>query len=73
MLFRVSFPAPGDVYKRQVRSSLSYPVISSHAHVPDAARRAMGITPGMLRISVGIEKAEDLIADIEQALSVFDE
>ena len=33
----------------------------------------MGITPGMLRISVGIEKAEDLIADIEQALSVFDE
>ena len=56
-----------------VRSSLSYPVISSHAHVPYAARRAMGITPGMLRISVGIEKAEDLIADIEQALSVFDE
>ncbi len=56
-----------------IRSSLSYPVISSHAHVPDDLRRKMGITPGMLRISVGIEKAEDLIDDIEQALSVFDE
>ena len=41
--------------------------------VPDDIRRKMGITPGMIRISVGIEDADDLIKDFEQALTVFDE
>lgn len=54
------------------RSSLSHPVTSSHNHVPDDVRRAMGITPGLFRLSVGIEEAEDLIADFRQALQVFD-
>lgn len=54
------------------RSSLSHPVTSSHNHVPDDVRRAMGITPGLFRLSVGIEEAEDLIADFRQALTVFD-
>ena len=54
------------------RSSLSHPVTSSHNHVPDDVRRAMGITPGLFRLSVGIEKAKDLIADFRQALTVFD-
>lgn len=54
------------------RSSLSHPVTSSHNHVPDDVRRAMGITPGMFRLSVGIEEAEDLIADFQQALKAFD-
>ncbi|MDD5921809.1 MAG: aminotransferase class I/II-fold pyridoxal phosphate-dependent enzyme [Eubacteriales bacterium] len=55
-----------------VRTSLQHPCTSSHSHMPDAERRAVGITPGMIRISVGIEKAEDLIADFTEALKVFD-
>jgi cystathionine beta-lyase/cystathionine gamma-synthase len=34
-------------------------------------REAMGITEGMIRLSVGIEDKEDLIADLEQALAAF--
>ena len=54
-----------------IRTSLSHPVTSSHPNVPDNIRRAMGITPGMLRISVGTENPEDLIRDFEQAMEVF--
>ena len=39
---------------------------------PDAERRKIGITPGMIRISVGIEDPEDLIADFTEALKAFD-
>lgn len=55
-----------------IRTTMSHPVTSSHPNVPDPVRRKMGITPGMIRISTGIEKAEDLIKDFEDALSVFD-
>ncbi len=55
-----------------LRTSYQHPVTSSHSHMPDKDRRKMGITPGMLRISVGIEDVEDLMQDFEQALSVFD-
>lgn len=54
------------------RTSLSHPVTSSHNHVPDDIRRSMGITPGLMRVSVGIEDADDLIADFKQALKAFD-
>jgi len=54
-----------------IRTSMSHPVTSSHPNVPDDIRRAMGITPGLLRISVGTENADDLIRDFEQALEVF--
>lgn len=56
-----------------IRTTMSHPVTSSHMTVPDDIRRKMGITPGMIRISVGIEDADDLIKDFEQALTVFDE
>ena len=39
--------------------------------MPDAERRAIGITPGMIRVSVGIEDADDLMRDFEQALEVL--
>jgi len=55
-----------------IRTTLSHPVTSSHPNVPDDIRRAMGITPGLLRISVGTENADDLAADFEQAMRVFD-
>lgn len=54
-----------------LRSTLNHPVTSSHSHMPDEDRRKMGVTPGMFRLSVGIEDAEDLIADFTQALEVF--
>lgn len=54
-----------------LRTTLSHPVTSSHPNIPDEVRREMGITPGMLRISVGTENADDLIWDFTQALSIF--
>ncbi len=52
-----------------VESILSYPAKMSHAAVPEEERLAQGITPGLLRFSAGLEDAEDLIADLKQALS----
>jgi cystathionine gamma-synthase len=45
------------------------PRFSSHAHMTPAARAALGIPDGFLRVSVGIEDVRDLIADFAQALS----
>ncbi len=53
------------------RTTLSHPVSSSHGGVPEAERLKLGITDGLMRVSVGIENAEDLIADFTQALEVF--
>jgi cystathionine beta-lyase/cystathionine gamma-synthase len=44
------------------------PRYSSHAHMTSEARAAIGIPDGFLRLSIGIEDADDIIADIEQAL-----
>jgi cystathionine beta-lyase/cystathionine gamma-synthase len=51
-----------------VESLVSIPVLTSHAMVPAAERAKMGVTEQMIRLSVGIENAEDLIADLEHAL-----
>lgn len=51
-----------------VDTLISEPRYSSHAHLSSEERTAIGIPDGFLRISVGIENAEDLIADLEQAL-----
>ncbi len=53
----------GDVY-----TLISYPAISSHRDVPAEVRHRQGIGDGVLRLSVGIEDAGDIIADLEQAL-----
>ena len=52
-----------------VESILSYPVTMSHACVPKEEREKQGVTDGLLRLSVGIEDTEDLIADLLQALA----
>lgn len=49
-------------------SLAEHPATMTHSDIPPDAQRAMGITPGMIRISVGIEHPEDVIADLEQAL-----
>jgi cystathionine beta-lyase/cystathionine gamma-synthase len=51
-----------------VESLVSIPVLTSHAMIPAEARARMGVTEQMIRLSVGIENADDLIADLEQAL-----
>ena len=52
-----------------VESLASQSATSTHASLSDAEREAIGITPGLVRLSVGIEDKEDLIADLEQALA----
>ncbi len=51
-----------------VESLVAYPVTMSHAAMSEEARRAAGIGPGLLRVSVGIEDCEDLKADFVAAL-----
>lgn len=51
-----------------VESLCCYPATMTHAAIPQAEREANGITDGLLRLSVGIEDVDDLIADLEQAL-----
>jgi len=52
-----------------IESLISQPGNTSHHSVPPEKRLAMGITPGLVRISVGIEDTADLIADLDQALA----
>jgi len=51
-----------------VESTITQPATTSHAHLSEQERKNMGITDGLLRLSVGIEDANDLIADLGQAL-----
>lgn len=51
-----------------VETLVSIPVYSSHVFMSDEELKKHGVTPGMIRISVGVESVEDLIADFEQAL-----
>jgi len=51
-----------------VESLASLPVHTSHHGLPEEALREAGVDPGMVRLSMGVEDASDLIADVEQAL-----
>jgi len=51
-----------------VDTLVSHPASMSHAGIPREIRLKTGITDGLIRISVGLESIEDLIADLEQAL-----
>jgi len=52
-----------------VESLCNHPAIMTHASIPREIREARGVTDGLLRLSVGIEDIEDLIADVDQALA----
>ncbi|HEX8693213.1 MAG TPA: cystathionine gamma-synthase [Longimicrobium sp.] len=52
-----------------VESLIGHPVMMTHASVPVDRRQAMGLSDGIVRLSCGIEDADDLIADLEQALA----
>ncbi len=53
------------------RTTLSHPMHSSHHHVPPEELEKMGISYGLMRVSVGIEEGDDLVNDFIEAMSVF--
>jgi cystathionine gamma-lyase len=53
-----------------VESLVNHPAIMTHASVPKEVREAGGVTDSLIRLSCGVEDVEDLIADLDQALSV---
>jgi len=52
-----------------VETTISYPEITSHRGLSPAERAELGVGPGTIRVSVGIESADDIVADFALALS----
>jgi O-succinylhomoserine sulfhydrylase len=50
------------------RSIATHPATTTHQRLSEEARARAGITPGLLRLSVGLEDPEDLLADLRQAI-----
>ncbi len=51
-----------------VESLITYPAVQTHAAIPEEIRNRLGVTDTLLRLSVGIEAAEDLIRDLDRAM-----
>ena len=51
-----------------VETLISLPALMTHASMPQEVRERIGITEGLVRLSVGIEDVEDIITDLDQAL-----
>ena len=51
------------------KSIITHPATTTHQRLPEDQKDLLGITPGLVRLSVGIEDTDDLIADVEQALA----
>jgi cystathionine gamma-lyase len=54
-----------------VESLINHPATMTHASIPKEEREKAGVTDSLLRLSVGVEDVEDLLADIEQALTLI--
>jgi cystathionine beta-lyase/cystathionine gamma-synthase len=52
-----------------VETLISHPALMTHASMPPEKQKEVGITQGLIRLSVGIEDVEDLVADLDQALA----
>ena len=48
-----------------VRSLVIHPASTTHSQLSEADQRAAGVTPGLVRLSVGIEHIDDILADLE--------
>jgi cystathionine beta-lyase/cystathionine gamma-synthase len=68
MLSRVKLCALGESLGG-VETLISHPATMTHASIPEEERLRLGVTPGLVRISVGIEDIEDIAADLDQALA----
>lgn len=51
------------------RSLVAHPATTTHRTLPETARKALGITPGTVRLSIGLEDEADLLADLDRALA----
>ena len=60
---------PRRQYRRCARSLAIHPASTTHSQLSEAEQRATGVTPGYVRLSVGIEHVDDIIADLDQALA----
>lgn len=60
-----------EVHVAESSSCVLHPASTTHRQLTDEQLAAAGITPGLVRISIGLESADDIIADIEQALSAI--
>jgi cystathionine beta-lyase/cystathionine gamma-synthase len=52
-----------------VETLISHPATMTHASLPREERERLGITDGLIRLSVGCEDVEDIIADLDRALA----
>ena len=50
---------------------ICHPASMTHASVPEAERARLGITDGLVRVSVGIEDTDDVVEDLERALGLL--
>ena len=55
-----------------VESFITYPATQTHADIPEEERLRRGVCDRLLRFSVGVEEAEDLIADLKQVFSTLE-
>ncbi|MPN40778.1 Cystathionine beta-lyase [bioreactor metagenome] len=55
-----------------LRTTLAHPANTSHLHMSEAKREKLGLYYGSIRLSVGLEEPEDIIADFKNALKVYD-
>ena len=51
------------------RTTVTHPASTTHSALTDGERRAVGITPGLIRVSVGLEHIDDIVGDIDQAIT----
>ena len=63
--------ASNEVHVADIRTCVLHPASSTHRQLTDEQLAAAGITPGLIRFSVGLENVEDIIEDIEQALATL--
>jgi O-acetylhomoserine (thiol)-lyase len=64
--------ASNEVHVADIRTCVLHPASSTHRQLSDRQLHAAGITPGLVRLSVGIENIDDILEDIEQALAQVD-
>lgn len=61
--------ASNEVHVADIRTCVLHPASATHRQLTDEQLVAAGVNPGMIRVSVGLENVEDIIADIEQSLN----
>jgi len=64
--------ASNEVHVADIRTCVLHPASSTHRQLSDRQLHEAGITPGLVRLSVGIENIDDILEDIEQALAQVD-